>query len=197
MKVKTGFHIFCLFLLILFRFDAHAGVESYVVVFEERYYQEDGQLYRAEVTVYKSGKKLKTHGEIRGSTLPNRFLYYMDKNRPIIAPGEYAFDIKNSRKFSKALILNNGGYTETVNPNPTQYNRYMANGIWVHKGRNKGPVKGSKGCLTIDSKNWDEFINLFPSAEDWKKRHCRGKIIITRNSDRPIKPGIPSDFRFN
>ena len=169
----------------------------YLVVFEEGYFErEKGRLYRAKVTVYKSGKELRARGEIRGSTLPNRFLYYLDKDRPVVAPGEYKFDVKCSGKFRKALCLNGGGYTDTINSNPSKQGKYVANGIWVHKGRTKGPVKGSEGCLTIDPGNWDEFIGLFPGAEEWKKRRCQGKIIITRDSDGWLnKPNSPSNPR--
>jgi hypothetical protein len=196
-KMKTKFTIFCLFLLIiLFKLNAYGAMKCYLVVFEEGYYEEEeDQLYRAKVTVYQGDKKLKTKEEIRGSTLPNRFLYRLDKNRPIIASGEYKFDVKSSDKFSKALRLSEGGFIDTINPNPRNHNHYIANGIWVHKG-SKGPIRGSEGCITIDPKNWDEFIKLFPYAEDWKKKDYQGKIIITRDSDRSFnQPSSPSNLR--
>lgn len=196
--MKTKFTIYCLFLLsILFKLDASGEMKCYSVVFKEGYYeQEEGRLYGANVEVYKSNRKLKTKEEIRGSTLPNRFLYYIDKNLPIIASGEYRFDVESSHKFGKALRLNEGGCIDTINPNPNNHDQYLANGIWVHKGRRKDPIRGSKGCITIDPKNWDEFIRLFPDAEDWKKKNYQGKIIITRDlSGNSSKPSSPSNLR--
>lgn len=198
--MKTKFTIYCLFLLIaIFNLNAYGAMKCYLVVFEEGYYEEkEGRLYGAKVTVYQGDKKLKTNQEIRGSTLPNRFLYYLDKNRPIVAPGEYKFNVKRSDKFTKALCLNEGSFIDTINPNPHNQNHYIANGIWVHKGRSKGPIRGSEGCITIDPKNWNEFIKLFPNVEDWKEKGYQGKIIITRDMSRNSnKPSSPSNLRIH
>lgn len=198
MKRRIKPNIFCLFLLIIiFPLNAYCEKKSYVVVFEEGYYKNEGR-YRAKITVYHNNYKFKTKNEIRGSTLPNRFLYHTDKDRPIITSGEYRFDVKFSRKFRKALCLNGGGYIETINLNPHSQNKYLANGIWVHKGRGKSPVKGSEGCLTIAPDNWNEFMQLFPRAEDWKKKGYKGKIIITRGyAANPRRPSHPSNFRIH
>ncbi|MDY6972535.1 MAG: hypothetical protein SV775_09425 [Thermodesulfobacteriota bacterium] len=198
--VKTIFITYSFLLLIsVFTLDANGGMESYLVVFEEgSFRQEASRLYRAKVTVFMGGKKLRTSEGIKGSTMPNRFLYYTDRDLPVIASGEYEFDVRYSRKFGKALCLNGGGFTDTVNPNPTKHGQYVANGIWVHKGRSKGPVKGSEGCLTIDPRDWDKFISLFPGAEEWKNRRCQGEIIIMRNSDAYFRrPSRPSNLRIH
>lgn len=140
----------------MFNFNAYCEAKSYLVLFEEDYFKKEvDKLYKAKVEVYKNNKLLRTNKVIRGSTLPNRFLYYVDKNRPIVESGEYRFDVERSDNLGKALRLNGGRYVETLNPNPSKHNRNLANGIWVHCGRKKGPVKGSKGCLTIDPKNWN------------------------------------------
>ena len=189
---------YCLFLfVIMIQSNAYCEVKSYLVVFEEGYYKKkENKLYEARVTVYRNDKKLRTNEEVRGSTLPNRFLYYVDKNRPIVEPGEYRFDVERSSKFGKALRLNGGRHVETMNPNPNKHNQYLADGIWVHCGRKKGPVKGSKGCLTIDPKNWNEFIKLFPSVKDWKKFGFQGKILIKKGSNSNSKKlNPPSNLR--
>jgi len=190
--------IYCFFILVvIFQSNAYCETKSYLVVFEEGYYKKkEYKLYEARVTVYQNNKKLRTNEELRGSTLPNRFLYYVDKNRPIVEPGEYRFDVERSSRFGKALRLNGGKYVETMNPNPCKHNQYIADGIWVHSGRKAGPVKGSIGCLTIDPNNWDEFIKLFPSAGDWKKEGFQGKIVIKRYSDNSSnKLSSPSNLR--
>ena len=183
----------------MFEFNAYCEVKSYLVIFEEGYYKKkENKLYEAKVTVYQNDKRLRTNAEIIGSTLPNRFLYYVDKNRPVVEPGEYRFDVERSSKFGKALRLNGGRYVETMNPNPNKHNQYLADGIWVHSGRKKGPVKGSKGCLTINPKNWNEFIKLFPSVKDWKKFGFQGKILIRRSSNsNSNKLSPPSNLRIH
>jgi len=190
--------IYCFFIfVVVFQSYAYCGANFYLVVFEEGHYKEkEDELYSARVAVYKNSKRLRTNEEIKGSTLPNRFLYYVDKNRPIVEPGEYKFDVERSSKLGKALRLNGGKYVGTINPNPNKHNQYLADGIWIHSGRKKGPVKGSEGCLTINPGNWNEFMKLFPGPENWKKNGCKGKIVIKRLSgSRSNKPNSPLNLR--
>ena len=194
MKFKLNI-VFLLLFITAFELNAFAGMKSYLVAFEEEFYK-DNQLYQARVMVYLNNKRLGTEKEIRGSTLPNRFLYYMDKNRPVVASGEHRFDIVSCAKFGKALRLNHGGYVQTMNPNPIKHGDRLATGIWIHKGKSSGPVKGSHGCLTIAPQNWKEFIKLFPGPKEWKKMNYQGKTTIIRNSKKASnRPDSPSNFR--
>ena len=193
--------VFILLFITASGLNASGGVKDYLVLFEEGFYEKN-KMYRARVTVYMNGKKLTTKREIKGSTLPNRFIYCVDKNRPVVATGEHRFDVSACDRFGKALLLNHGGYVQTLNPNPTKHGDHLATGIWIHSGRSSGPVKGSHGCLTIAPKHWKAFIALFPGPKEWKDTNCKGKIAITRRdetvfngSERPVNLRILREDR--
>lgn len=93
-----------------------------------------------------------------------------------------------------------GGAIATINKNPNQKNRPLADAINIHWGQRnwrsnrtykKGEVvrddllfsyrfTGSEGCITIAPDQWTKFIDLFPDKTDWKKGKHNGTLIIRR-----------------
>lgn len=146
---------------------------------------------------------------------------------PIIKSGQYEFSVGTHRqkkalnvlggseerpfdpKKSKNSKLRARGAISTINNNPNQNNRKLADNINIHWGQGpswrsnrsykRGEVvrddllfsyrfTGSEGCITIDPgkrdksgmNDWDKFIELFPDQIDWKKGGHNGILIIRR-----------------
>ena len=125
-------------------------------------------------------------------------VYNEDKKWPIIASGEYTFDVDHLMSWTsqpKALIINGGAFVTTVNPNPNQNNQYKADKIWIHTGTREGVNRGSEGCLTINPDKWQSFIDLFPSRDEWVRGHYSGKLLLLRGHESDSPPCPPRNVR--
>lgn len=112
-----------------------------------------------------------------GGLRPLVSVFKEDKKYPIIMSGIYKFKtVKHNRYNPRALILEEGGFVPTFNANPNQGGAFIANEIFVHKGRHTGVNRDSAGCITIDPEEWDSFIKLFPEGSTGVIEIVRGLL---------------------
>ena len=116
------------------------------------------------------------------------FLCMFNHQYPIPESGNYSFSLsdKNKEKASGhydpfALWVEDGKEIRTINANVYQNYRYVADQIWVHRGRKQSESqRDSSGCLTINPTHWTSFINVFPPPLVWKQMEMSGVLRISR-----------------
>lgn len=103
-----------------------------------------------------------------GSTKPDsKQSNCTNKDCPQILPGTYPFkagQFPNDPKVEKKIPALELGTVPTIRPNPNNYNKMSATGVWIHSGGRERTF--SEGCLTIDPKYWADFLKNAGSNGD-------------------------------
>jgi hypothetical protein len=71
-------------------------------------------------------------------------------------------------EFGKCILLNDGFYLPSVNPNPNHNYKMIMNEIFFHEaniGYKNPEWRGSAGCLTMHRKLFPEFMKQFTVGE--------------------------------
>jgi hypothetical protein len=106
--------------------------------------------------------------EYPASSLPND-----SNNYATIAAGEYKYEVVNTDRYGKSLVINGGGAVPTVGNNPNRnggnYGQPYATQIYVHRGDSSW-WRGSAGCITVHPNQWSAFINNFQVGDTGKIR---------------------------
>lgn len=119
--------------------------------------------YHDRITVI-ADNVLMHHGDCRSTPNPYKVIGKARedwwRHYGCITEGKYTWRCIQHDKKGKCISINDRGPVPTINPNPNQGGKMIADGILIHSGQT-AIWPGSAGCQTLPPDQWNDFIGCF------------------------------------